>query len=404
MKDIIPKFREWPIWTDEDVEAVADVVRTGQWWCGAPESHAGEQVWKFQEEFAKFQEVNHAFACTNGTHAIEIALMALGIGIGDEVIVSDWTFLASGSAVVSVNAVPIFCDIDTETFLMDPEILESLVTERTKAIICVHLGGMPCEMDRIMEIARKFNLKVIEDCAHAHGSKYKGKMVGTWGDCGTFSFQASKVITAGEGGAIVCKDDDLAKKIYSVLDSGRKPGKWFYDHFSYGSDFRLGEMNAALLRVQLKRYPQQLQLRNDNALYMNEKLSEIPGVHPQKRSDDVQSCAQYVYPVYFDPEFFGGIGYKKMYEELEKARIPADACYPPLHSLDLFKDVDLMPNVDYSNANWGREKSKPSNFPNIEKIHANAFELDHRIFLSNQKALDYVVETIKKIQQKYYIK
>ena len=401
MNKEIPKFQEWPIWTEDDVEAVANVIRSGKWWCGAPMDHAGEQVWKFQDEFANFLGVKHSFACTNGTHAIEIALMALEIGSGDEVIVSDWTFLASGSAVVAVNAVPIFCDIDPKTFLMDPNLLESLINERTKAIICVHLGGMPCEMDRIMEIAQKYNLKVIEDCAHAHGSKYKGKCVGAWGDCGTFSFQASKVLTAGEGGAIVCNDDLLAEKIYSVLDSGRKPGKWFYDHYIYGSDFRMPELAAALLRVQLKRYPEQLKKRNENAIYLSQKLSEIPGVHPQKKIEGVEVCANYVYPVYFDPEFFRGIGYRKMYEELEKAKIPIDACYPPLHSLDLFKNIKLMPNVDYSNANWGGKKSDPENFPIIEKIHANAFELEHCVLLSDKKALDYIVETIKCIQIKY---
>ena len=395
-----PTFAEWPIWDETDVNAVAAVIKSGQWWCGAPEDHKGLNVWKFNEEFAKFLDVKHAWACTNGTHAIEIALMALGIGAGDEVIVSDWTFLASGSAVVAVNAVPIFCDIDPETFLIDPEKIKPLITERTKGIICVHLGGMPCDMDAITTIAKEHNLKVIEDCAHAHGSKYKGKCLGAWGDIGTFSFQASKILTAGEGGALVCTDDDLSQSIYSVLDSGRIPGKWFYDHFSYGSDFRISEFNAALLRVQLKRYPEQLALRNESAKYLNSKLQAIPGVFPQKRGADVDACGQYVYPVYFDPAQFGELDSVGMNKLLEEAGVPIDATYPPLHQLDCFKDVNLMPGVDYSAANWGGEKSDPKYFPVVEKIFKNSFQLDQRVFLSDRSALDYIVEVLMQIQQK----
>ncbi len=393
------QFTQWPIWDDEEINAVTNVVKSGQWWCGAPESKAGMEVWKFNEEFAKFQQVTHAWACTNGTHALEIALMALGIGQGDEVIVSDWTFYATGSSVVSIGAVPIFCDIDPESFLIDPTQIEKLITKRTKAIIPVHLGGMPCEMDKIMEIAQEHNLYVIEDCAHAHGSIYKGKSVGSWGDCGTFSFQASKVLNAGEGGAIVCDNDELSLKIYQVLDSGRLPGKWFYNHYNYGSDFRLGEFNAAILRTQLEKYPKQLEMRNKNAIYMNEQLSKIPGLKPQKRGENVESCGQYVYPVYFDPEFFNGMEYKEMYSKLRSAEIPVDDTYPPLHTLDCFKNRNLMPYVDYSNANWGGKKSNAKNFPIVEDVHNHSFQLDQTVFLSDRKALDYIVEVLTEIQK-----
>ena len=396
-----PNFVEWPIWDETDVKIVSDVIKSGKWWCGAPQNHVGENIWKFQKEFSTFLNIKHVFACTNGTHAIEIALMALKIGRGDEVIVSDWTFVASASAVVSVGAVPIFCDIDPETFLLNPDLIENLITERTKAIICVHLGGMPCDMEQILQIAKVHDLRVIEDCAHAHGSQYKGKSVGSWGDCGTFSFQGGKVLNSGEGGAIVCNDDSLALQIYEVLDSGRQPGKWFYDHFSYGSDFRLGELNAALLRTQLKKYPEQLQTRNSNAIYLSKQLQQIHGVYPQKIPEEVNQCARYVFPVYFDPEQFGGMDYTQMYKELKEAGIPTDACYPPLHKLDLFVDIKLLPHIDYSNANWGGEKSNPENFPVITKIHKNAFELSHRVLLSERESLDFIVETIKNIQQKY---
>jgi dTDP-4-amino-4,6-dideoxygalactose transaminase len=395
------KFSEWPIFDQEEIDAVTNVVKSGKWWCGAPNSHAGENIWKLQEEFAKFNESKFAWPCTNGTHAIEIVLLAMGIGIGDEVIVSDWTFVASGSVVVSVGAVPVFCDVDPESFVIDVKKMESLITPRTKAIICVHLGGMPCEMDKIMEIAKKRNLKVIEDCAHAHGSRYKGKRVGNWGDAGTFSFQASKVMTAGEGGMIVCNDTDLSARIYEVLDSGRHPGEWFYDHFVYGSNYRLSEFNAAILRTQLKKYLPQLAKRNEAAKYLNAELIKIPGVHPQKRGLGVEESGNYVYPVYFEPDKFGGITYKEMYKELEAAKIPTDACYPPLHRLDCFKDVKLKKGIDYSNGNFGGSKSDDKNFPVVTKLHTNSFELGQEVLLSDKEALNFVVETVKNIQKKY---
>lgn len=396
-----PKFSSWPMWTQEDLQIVSEVVSSGKWWSGAPAAHAGEHVWAFNSEFAELQGVKHVLACTNGTHAIEIALMALGIGHGDEVLVSDWTFVATGSAVVAVGAVPIFVDITPDTFLLNPALIENLITERTKAIICVHLGGMPCEMDVICEIAQKHDLKVIEDCAHAHGSRFKGKAVGAWGDIGTFSFQASKLITSGEGGAVVTDHDEWIDPIYQVLDSGRQPGTWFYDHFVYGSDFRLGEFQAAILRTQMKKFPAQHALRQENAAYLEAELRKIPGIYPQKSNPGVESVGRYVFPIYFDPQFFRGINYSIMYRELRRAEIPADDCYPPLHRVDLFKNLQLKPGIDYSGANFGGEKSNPEHFPVVERIHATAFELSHRILLSEQSAIDYVIEVIAGIQKQY---
>ncbi len=292
----------WPQWDKEDVNIVKEVLESGKWWAGSPTGHSGEHFWLFQKEFAEFCEVRHAFAVTNGTHALEIALLALDIGMGDEVIVPDMTFFASASSVISTNAVPIFAEIREDTFNIDENKIESLITERTKAIIVVHLGGMPAEMDVICEIAKKYNLGVIEDCAHSHGSRYKGKRLGTWGDIGTFSFQASKVLTSGEGGAVITNDDDLAEKIYSIIDCGQKEGKHSYDHYNYGSNYRLSELNAALLRSQLKKFPGQHIKRNENARYLIQKLNEIDGISCQKRDETVQECANYVFPFKFNPE------------------------------------------------------------------------------------------------------
>lgn len=397
--DIREKYPEWPQFDEEDIKAVTDVIKSGKWWIGAPKTHIGENGWSFQEEFAEMQEAKYAFACTNGTHAIEIALSALGIGLGDEVICPVTSFVATASAIVAVNAVPIFCDCDEDTFNIDYRKIEDLITERTKAILPVHLGGMPCQMDKIMEIADKYDLMVVEDCAHSHGSRFKGKRLGNWGHCGTFSMQASKVLTSGEGGCVICNDDEVAEAVYSYLDAGRKPGEYFYEHFCYGSNYRIPELCAALLRSQLKKFPAQHEKRNENALYLSEKLNQIDGIQCQKRSDYVDECGYYVFPVKFDPDKFGGITKSEFYEFLNKQGIPTDDDYPPMHQLGLFKNVKLKKGIDYSQANWGGDKSKDEYWPVAVDIYNHSFEFPQELLLGTKEQMDYIVEKILELQE-----
>jgi dTDP-4-amino-4,6-dideoxygalactose transaminase len=391
-------FPSWPVWDEEDVEAVAAVVRSGNWWCGAPLEQVGANVWEFQKEFARFQEAKQCIAVANGTVAIETVLLALGVGMGDEVIVSDYTFVASASAVVAANAVPVFCDIDPETLVLDVDKFESLITARTKAVIAVHLGGNPVEMDRLCEKASKNGLKVVEDCAHAHGSRYKGKRAGNWGDAGTFSFQASKVLTAGEGGAIVCNDDLLAERIYSVSDCGRKPGKYFYSHFEYGTNYRLPELSAALLRSQLKKLPAQHVLRNENARYLAERLNSIDGITVMKPTDGAEEIGYYIYPFIFDPSKFADITKEGFKGKLDENGIPTDDCYPPLHRLTCFRESLLREKIDYTQANWGGSKSDDALFPVVSDIYERSLQLPHHVLLADRGKLDYIAQTIEQIR------
>jgi len=377
---------------------VLDAIKSGKWWSGSPGQKVGKNLWKFQEEFASFQECNHCIAVANGTVAIEAALLALGVGLGDEVIVSDYTFVASASAVVATNAVPIFCDIDPETLVMDVDKVESLITDRTKAIIPVHLGGNPVEMDKLVEIAQKYDLHIVEDCAHAQGTRFKGKRMGNWGDAGTFSFQASKVLTSGEGGAIICNDDDLAGTIYSIIDCGRKKNHYSYAHFVYGTNYRMSEFLAALLRPQLEKFPEQHSLRNDNAFYFSEKLNKIEGLYTMKPTPGTTQLGWYVFPIVYEPEKFGGISKKEFYKRLNLNGIPTDDCYPPLHSLQCFKDISLRRGIDYSNANWGGNKSDNENFPVVSDIYNRSVEFPQYIFLSPKEKLDKVIEFIKSLK------
>ncbi|MFO8020571.1 MAG: DegT/DnrJ/EryC1/StrS family aminotransferase [Promethearchaeia archaeon] len=391
-------FPDWPIYDEREIEALKDVIESGNWWIGSPAVPKGDNVWKFQEEFAEFQEAKNAIAVINGTVAIEAALLALDIGLGDEVIVSDYTFVASASAVVATNAVPVFCDIDPETLVMDVDLVEDLITKRTRAIVPVHLGGNPVEMERLMEIAEKYDLKVVEDSSHAHGSRYKGKRVGNFGDAGTFSFQASKVLTGGEGGMIITNDDELADLIYSVVDCGRKKGEYFYKHFRYGTNYRMTEYQGAVLRAQLRKFPEQHKLRNENAQYLMERLNAIDGIRVMKPTSGTEEIGWYVFPIVFDPEKFGGITKEQFYKKLNENGIPADDCYPPLHGLTCFREVDLRKGIDYSNANWGGEKSNHENFPVVSDIYSRSVEFPHEMLLASKEKLDEVVDFIQSLK------
>jgi len=388
------KFPEWPIYDENEINELTEVIKSGHWWCGSPGLHQGERVWKFQEEFAQFQEATHCIAVFNGTVAIESALMALDIGLGDEVIVSDYTFVASASAVIATNAVPLFCDIDPETLVMDVNKIKSLITKRTKAIIPVHLAGNPVEMDALMEIANEYNLHVIEDCAHAHGSRFKGKRVGNWGDAGTFSFQASKVLTGGEGGAVICNSKDLADKIYSYTDCGRIINGYGYKHNTYGTNYRMTEYQAAVLRAQLKKFPSQHKLRNENAKYLMEQLNQIDGLQVMKPTLGTTELGWYVYPIIFEPQKFNGLTKSEFYKKLNRAGIPTDDNYPPLHRLDCFKNICLKKNIDYSKANWGSIKSEDKNFPIVSEIYTRSVEFPHEILLASKDKIDSIVKFI----------
>lgn len=392
-------FPEWPIHDETEIKALTEVITSGNWWCGAPGVHKGENVWKFQKEFAQFQEAKHCIAVFNGTVAIENALLALGVGLGDEVLVSDYTFVASASAVVATNAVPIFVDIDPETLVMDVDKIEGLITEKTKAIVPVHLGGNSVEMERLMEIAEKHDLKVVEDSSHAQGTRYKEKRAGNYGDAGTFSFQASKVLTAGEGGAIITNDDDLADLIYSISDCGRNKDAYFYKHFRYGSNFRMSEYQAAVLNAQLKKFPEQHRLRNENAKYFMEKLNAIDGIRVMKPTPGTTELGWYVYPLVFEPEKFGNMSKTEFYKTLNRNGIPTDDCYPPLHGLDCFKNIDLRKGIDYSVANWGGSKSDDKNFPVVSDIYSRSVEFPHEMLLASKENLDGVVNLIISLQK-----
>jgi dTDP-4-amino-4,6-dideoxygalactose transaminase len=243
-------FPTWPQYDERERRALLGVLDSEVWW-----RTPGTQTLKFEQE----------------------------VGPGDEVIVPNFTFVATASAVLSAGALPVLVDVTPDTFCLDPDLAEAAITERTKAIVVVHMGGHPADLDRFLEICRKRHLYLLEDSAHAHGSEWRGQKIGALGDIGTFSFQQTKLMTAGEGGVIITNDDDLERLARSVHDCGRMPDEWFYAHFIYGSNYRLSEWQGAVLRQQLSRFDDQMVKRNRNAAYLNSALVEIEGITPQRR-------------------------------------------------------------------------------------------------------------------------
>ena len=281
---------QWPVYDDAEEKALLEVLRSGHWG-----STSGDVVATFEREFAEYHQAGHAICLTNGTLAIAAALRAAGVGLGDEVIVPPYTFIATASAALFVGAVPVFADVDPDTHLLDPAAAEAAITERTKAVIVVHLAGRPADLDAFTALGERRGLAIIEDAAQAHGAAYKGRKVGAIGDLGTFSFQSSKNITAGEGGAVVTDDDRLAAAVHSLVNVGRVPGGGWYQHETVGYNLRLTEFQAALLRVQLGRHPQQQETRERNAQLLTSLLNDVDGVRVAPEDPSITAHGRHLF-------------------------------------------------------------------------------------------------------------
>ena len=264
-------FGGWPVFGHEEEEALLAALRSGTWG-----SLDGTFVTRFEQEFAAFQGARYGISCVNGTLALSVALKALGIGPGDEVLVPPYTFIATASAALMIGAVPVFVDVDLDTLLIDPSLIDAAVTPRTKAIIPVHHAGSPADMDGVMAAARRHGLRVVEDAAQAHGAAWRGTPVGAIGDIGTFSFQSSKTINAGEGGMMVTNDPELDELLWSYRNVGRRRGGEWYEHVRLGWNLRMTEFQAAVILEQMKRFPAQRAHRADSAAYLSARLRRSP--------------------------------------------------------------------------------------------------------------------------------
>ena len=310
------QFSPWPSFTQEEADAVSQVLLSNKvnYWTGT-------ECREFEKEFAAWAGTDYAVALANGTLALDVALQAMGIGEGDEVIVTPRSFIASVSTVVNAGAMPVFADVEADTGNISARTIAPHITDKTKAIICVHLAGWPCDMDEIMALAKQHNLWVIEDCAQAHGAKYKGKPVGSIGHVGAWSFCQDKIMTTGgEGGMVTTNDKALWQKMWEYKDHGKNydsiyhkqhpPGfRWLHD--SFGTNWRMMEMQAVIGRIQLKKMAEWTKIRTQNAKILRDALTQFAGEQQFLRIPDIEFHqvmggdsvhAYYKYYVYVRPE------------------------------------------------------------------------------------------------------
>jgi dTDP-4-amino-4,6-dideoxygalactose transaminase len=300
-------------------------------------------VAEFEQEFAGYCGTKHAITCANGSVALRLALLACGVKPGDEVIIPPYTFIATASVVAEANCVPVFADIDPDTYNIDPVAVEKVLTPRTKAIIPVHFAGQACNMDALMQIAARHNLKVIEDAAHAHGGEYKGIKLGNIGDAGCFSFQSSKNLTSGEGGIVTTNDEKLAAMVDSLRNVGRVKGGQWYEHHYLGCNYRITQLQIVLLSQQLKRLEEQTRRRNENGLYLNSLLEKIPGITPLTRGHGETLHTYHIYIFRYDKSFFNRLPKREFAALLAAEGVPSFMGYPePLYKQPVFQKKNFM--------------------------------------------------------------
>ena len=330
-------YPAWPVHDARDIAAATRVIESGRWG-GYP--YPGPETSAFLEGFIALQKGQYGITAANGTVTMEIALRASGIGWGDEVIVPAYTFQATAAAPIAAGAVPVIVDVDPETYTLCPERAREAITDKTRAIIPVHLGAQMADMDAIMELAAEYDLIVIEDCAHAHGAEWRGQGAGTIGHFGSFSLQSSKIMSTGEGGVLLCREAELAARAAGVSNCGRSHaaggGEEVGADFVMGANYRMSELQAALARVGLERFPEQRRQRAEMIDYMESLLTEVPGVRLLRRDPrhTLRSFYRFIFAI--DPEVFK-VDHAAVCDALDAEGIPCWVGYEAMHRYTLFQ-------------------------------------------------------------------
>jgi dTDP-4-amino-4,6-dideoxygalactose transaminase len=382
-------FPAWPVFDEAEEAAVLRTLRSGKW--GRLE---GGEVARFEARFAAAHGCRHGIAVVNGTVSLRLALLAAGIGAEDEVIVPPYTFLSTASAVVEANAVPVFADIEPDTFNLDPAAVRAALTPRTRAIIPVHFAGQAADMAAIMDIAREADLVVIEDAAHAHGASYQDRPAGSLADLASFSFQSSKNMTAGEGGIITTNDERLAAACESMQNCGRVPGGVWYEHHVISGNYRLGELQGALLNCQLDRLDAQAAVREARGRRLAARLAGLPGLRPQARATACTRHAYHLFMLRLDEAAFGAPR-ARVLEALQAEGIPCSAGYGwPLPRQPLFTRKAFGP---YLQTAAGRLDYAAAACPVSDRLCREAIWLEHRLLLGSAADVDDIAAAFEKV-------
>ncbi len=384
-------FSPWPVYDEREVTSLKEVLESRNWG-GYP--FPNDRARLFGQKFAEHHNALYGVAVTNGTVSLELALKAAGIGPGDEVIVPAYTWEGTAAAVLFAGGVPVFVDVDPDTYCLDANLIEASLSQRTRAIIPVHLGFRFADLDRIMEIARKHDLFVLEDCAHAHGGRWRGRGAGSVGDAGSFSFQTSKLMTAGEGGIVITSDIELADQVIRLANCGRPARREARGRPSLGHNYRMTEFQAGILTAQLERLDEQTEKRERNTAYLEQKLGSIAGVSLLNRDPRMTTQASYHYVFRFHSAEFGGIHRNAFVAALNAEGIPSDGrFYEAVYRSPLFD----FPVRDYPA--WTERNQRP-HCPVTERAgYEESVWLPHELFLGGRSDVDDILTAIDKIRE-----
>ncbi len=395
-------FPSWPVVEENDEQAWMEVLKAKRW-CRLGATYAEA----FEEEFAKRAGAKECLLTANGTSALLTALNGLGIGPGDEVLVPPYTFVATINVVLLQFAMPVFVDIDPESFLMDPKKIEAAITEKTRCIIPVHLSGSVADMDSILKIAEKHNLPVIEDSCQAHMAEWHGKKAGTLGKAGCFSFQASKNLCSGEGGAVLTNDSDLMDRCYQFHSNGmqRKDRKLGPGYHANGANLRMTEFQAALLLSQVTRFEEQSKTREANANYLTKRLNEIDGIEPAKVYEGCTRHAYHLYMLRYKKDAFAGLPRGTFLKALREEGIPCSGGYGGVNGtspLNLEPFIENTLNSRCCKAIYGEKRLKDyfdkNRCPETDQLCREAIWFFQSMFLGEQEDMDNIADAILKIK------
>jgi len=391
-------FAPWPVYTQKEARAIQKVLASRNWG-GYP--FPNKLADAFAQKFARFHGAKYGLAVANGTIAIEIALAAIGICPGDEVIVPAYTWEGTVGPILLLNAVPVFVDIDPATYCLDAKLIEKVLTPKTRAVLPVHLAMCFADLDEIGRLARAHNLAVIEDCAHAHGGKWRNQGAGASGDLGCFSFQSSKLMTAGEGGAVITSNLEYYERAQSFMNCGRASVTDKFRHRLLGFNYRITEFQAALLAAQLERLPRQGKIRQANMDYLEKRLRGTPGLDFLKRDPRNTRIAAYQYVFKYLPEHFAGVPRAAFLGALQMEGIPCDGLfYEPVYRSALFP---VSPN-QYPALSW--QRPEPLDLKSLyhcpvseRAAYKEAVWLPHHIFLGSRKDADDIADAVLKVSE-----
>jgi len=387
----------WPVWDKSAEESILSVLRSGNWFRGR-----GTKVSEFEKKYAALMGAKRCLATASGTTALLVALHILGIDAGDEVIVSPYTFIATYNVVFLTKALPVFVDTDPETFQINPDKIEERINENTKAILPVHILGLPANMDRINAIAKKHNLVVIEDACQAWMAEWRGKKCGTLSDLGCFSFQNSKHLPSGEGGAVVGNDEKIMDLCHSFHNCGRPYGS-VEETSRYpirGSNRRMQEFQAVILMSQMKRLEKDTQMRNENAKYLTSKIKDIPGIIPHKLYPQVTRAAYHLYPFRYKKEHFNNAPREKFLSALSAEGIPCSGGYGPQYKDGLIEETLNSRGYKrlYPKERLNRYR-KENHYPENDQLCKEAVWLSQKLLLATKRDMDDIADAVLKIYE-----